>query len=84
MNAGTSGNKPKPPGNADTSAVFIGTTAEGADRLFLGLIDEVRIWNRALSEDEIRTEMETGYQPGTAVDPRQKLSITWGTIKSSK
>ena len=79
-----SGDKSASPGAADTSNVFIGTTAEGANRRFLGLIDEVRIWNRALTEDEIRAEMETGYQSGTAVDPRQKLSTTWGTIKSTK
>lgn len=79
-----SGGKSALPGAADTSTVFVGTTAEGANRRFLGLIDEVRIWNRALTEDEILAEMETGYQSGTAVDPRQKLSTTWGTIKSTK
>lgn len=79
-----SGGKTALPGAADTSTVFIGTTAEGANRRFLGLIDEVRIWNRALSEDEILAEMETGYQTGTAVDPRQKLSTTWGTLKSTQ
>ena len=31
VNAGESGGKPDPLGNADTSNVFIGTTAEGAD-----------------------------------------------------
>ncbi|MYI94308.1 LamG domain-containing protein [Candidatus Poribacteria bacterium] len=81
---GEFGDKNALPGTADTSVVYVGTTGEGANRRFLGLIDEVRIWNRALSEDEILAEMETGYQPGTAVDPRQKLSTTWGTIKSSK
>ena len=81
---GEFGDKNALPGEADTSVVYVGTTAEGANRRFLGLIDEVRIWNRALSEDEIRTEMETGYQAGTAVDPRQKLSTTWGPIKSTK
>ncbi len=79
-----SGGKGALPGTADTSAVFVGTTAEGANRRFLGLIDEVRIWNRALSDDDVRAEMESGYVPGTAVDPRQKLATTWGTIKSSK
>ena len=32
------------------------------DRHFLGLIDELRIWNRALSHDEIIREMEKGTQ----------------------
>ena len=84
VNAGTSGNKSKPPGNADTSPVFIGTTAEGAGRLFLGLIDEVRIWNRALSEDEIVEQMNQGHFELFPVDPRQKLTTTWGTIKTKE
>ena len=44
------------PGGADRAAVRIGNTHENL-RTFLGLIDEVRIWNRALSEDEIREQM---------------------------
>ena len=47
------------PGAADTADVLVGKTHEG-NREFLGLIDEVRIWNRALSEDEIRAEMDMG------------------------
>ena len=77
-----SGGKAALPGATDTSNVFVGTTAEGANRLFLGLIDEVRIWNRALTEEEVIMEMESGYQAGTAVDPRAKLATTWSTIKS--
>lgn len=79
-----SGGKSASPGAADTSNVFVGTTAEGANRRFLGLIDEVRIWNRALSEEEVIREMETGFQTGTAVDPIQKLATTWGTLKTDK
>ena len=79
-----SGDKSPSPGAADTSNVFVGTTAEGANRRFLGLIDEVRIWNRALTEEEVIAEMESGYQSGTAVDPRAKLATTWGTIKSHR
>lgn len=39
----------------------------GDPRAFLGLIDEVRIWNRALSQEEIQTYMGlrlTGQEPG--------------------
>ncbi len=84
VNIGEFGGKGALPGAADTSNVFVGTTAEGANRRFLGLIDEVRIWNRALTEEEVIMEMESGYQSGTAVDPRAKLAMTWGTIKSHK
>ena len=49
------------PGAADLEAVLIGNTHESA-RNFFGLIDEVRIYNRALSEAEIIQLMQTGYQ----------------------
>lgn len=84
QNVGEYGGKANPPGNADTSPVFIGTTAEGAGRLFLGLIDEVRIWNRALTEEEVIEQMEKGHLELFPVDPRQKLTTTWGTIKTRK
>ena len=53
------------PGQADTASVRVGNShdtmpAAAPDRHFLGLIDELRIWNRALSQDEIIREMETG------------------------
>ena len=53
------------PGRADTAPVRVGNAhdvkpAGTPDRHFLGLIDELRIWNRALSHDEIITEMNTG------------------------
>ena len=68
------------PGAADTADVLVGKTHE-SNREFLGLIDEVRIWNRALSEDEILAEMETSLTP---VEPLGKLSITWAALKSEK
>ena len=68
------------PGAADTADVLVGKTHEG-NREFLGLIDEVRIWNRALSEDEILSEMETSLTP---VEPLGKLSTTWAALKSQQ
>ena len=55
------------PGRADTASVRVGNShdtmpAISPDRHFLGLIDELRIWNRALSHDEIIREMEKGTQ----------------------
>ena len=43
-----------------------------------GSIDEVTIWNRALSEAEIRTAMRGPLLP---VSPKGKLATTWGSIK---
>ena len=53
------------PGRTDTASVRVGNAhtvkpAGTPDRHFLGLIDELRIWNRALSHDEIITQMNTG------------------------
>ncbi len=43
-----------------------------------GLIDEVAIWRRALTESEVRTAMQGNF---FAVSPRDKVSTTWGDIK---
>ncbi len=43
-----------------------------------GSIDEVAIWNRALSETEIRTALR---RPLLSVSPKDKVAATWGDIK---
>ncbi|MDE0689450.1 MAG: LamG domain-containing protein [Candidatus Poribacteria bacterium] len=43
-----------------------------------GSIDEVAIWSRVLSEDEIRSAMQG---PLLDVTPKHKGTTTWGTIK---
>jgi hypothetical protein len=48
---------------------------------FDGLIDEVAVYNRALSEDEISQNFA---ENGLAVQPTDKLPHTWGKIKVSK
>ncbi len=78
--AGEFDGKNNPPGTADTADVLIGKTHE-SNREFLGLIDEVRIWNRALNEDEVLAEMETSLTP---VEPLGKLSIAWAALKSQR
>ena len=82
-NVGDFPGQPPPPGKADTANVLVGKTHEG-NREFLGLIDEVRVWNRALSEEEVIEQMESGFFEIFAVDPRQKLTTTWGHLKTSK
>lgn len=44
-----------------------------------GVIDEVRMWNRALSEDEVKLYMEGLV---TSVKPQMKLTTRWGDIKA--
>ena len=46
-----------------------------------GFIDEVAIWSRALSDDEIRTAMRGPLFP---VSPKDKVATTWGDIKSQR
>ena len=60
-------------------SAHIGNWIEGYN--FIGTIDEVRIYNRALSAEEVVQNMES---PGssTAVNPTDKLAATWGEIKA--
>jgi len=62
--------------------VMIGTHDITAGvKWFDGLIDEVRIYNQVLSEDEIQHNLEAG---GLAVESTNKLPLTWGKIKASR
>jgi hypothetical protein len=47
---------------------------------FNGLIDEVQVWDKALTEREIKESM--GDLTATAVDVSGKLATTWGNLKS--
>jgi hypothetical protein len=49
---------------------------------FHGLLDELRVYNRALSQAEV--EMNMTAEGLTAVEPTEKLALTWGTIKVSR
>ena len=50
----------------------------GQNRHFMGIIDEVRIWGKALSEKEIRDGMKG---PIASVKTNRKLPVVWGDIK---
>jgi hypothetical protein len=69
------------PGLADTSTVFVARTAEGS-REFLGMIDEVRIWHRALEEKDIVDQMKKGQKELLAVALANKLATCWCQIKA--
>jgi hypothetical protein len=48
-----------------------------------GLMDDVALFDRALSEDEIKTIMDDGLAEGAlAVSPKGKATTTWGALKS--
>ena len=61
----------------------IGQDCDRLNYVFAGIIDEVRLWNRALSEDEINTFMEQGVD-ALAVEATGKLSTTWGRLKAGR
>jgi len=58
--------------------VTIGTWAGEA---WPGIVDEVRLWNRVLTEKEIQESMDKGQADFTAVQPGGKLTTSWGSIK---
>ena len=58
--------------------------AQDCDRegnIFAGIIDEVRLWNRALSDKEINEFMQIGAG-GQAVEPINKQPTAWSEIKA--
>ena len=55
----------------------IGQDCERLNYVFAGTIDEVSLWDRALSDDEIQEAQDLLV----SVDPRAKLATTWGDIK---
>ena len=78
------GGKSKDTDVTTESRMYIGSSVrigEATRRYFEGLIDEVGIYDRALTEDEIERNFNA---KGLAVSPQQKLAITWGEIKVSR
>ena len=63
-----------------TGAVQIGTWGGEA---WPGAVDEVRLWNRALNDAEIKFSMQLGDKEfETTVEPKNKLAVTWSQVKS--
>ena len=77
---GVMADKSAPAKSARTSegSVFIGTWGSN---FFTGFLDEARILNVALTEEEIKQEFQNGYR-AFAVEVRGKLSLRWGELKS--
>ena len=71
--AGTGGAGTILPGATDTDTVRIGLSHEGGNN-FLGMIDDVRIYNKALSQDEVVQAMRG--DPSLAWDPNPALRST--------
>lgn len=68
-----------------TLPIFLGAVNDnGKDVLgfFQGVFDEVRIYDRALTHEEVIRNYESGI--GLSVEPIQKLSTVWGALKKKR
>ena len=59
-------------------SVHIGSRL-ASERFLTGVVDEVRIYNRALTQAEIKKDMQS-FGP-LAVSPSGNLAICWGEVK---
>ncbi len=91
--AGSGGSGINLPGTADSDNVRIGNTHESSGRRFGGIIDDVRVYNRAVAEDEYPGIM-AGSLPTSAASPNpgnndedviRDTLLTWkpGTYEST-
>ena len=64
--------------------VYIGAANNrgNVERFFPGLIDEVRIYDRPLTDVEVRRNFESKI--GLSVDASEKLPLVWGTLKTAR
>ena len=69
--------------NIDTKSPFYIGRRPGGER-WKGILDEIRVYNRALREEEIEQNFEARGGLAHAVDRAGKLAITWGRIKDSR
>ena len=65
-----------------TEPVYLGAgnNRGNAEGFFHGIIDEVRIYNRPLTDAEILQNFES--KTGFSVEPAQKLPTVWGALKT--
>lgn len=68
------------PFNPNTAPLHLGLYS-GGDHHFIGTMDEVAIFNRAISESEIEGLMQSEI---SNVSPIGSLTTTWGTVKQSQ
>jgi len=73
------GAKPPPVDEIDGS-VMVGARHPG-EEFFTGVIDEVFVFNRIITEAEVGEIMNGGFLP---VEPAEKLATTWSRIKAER
>ena len=80
---GTVGDLGGPPPK-DDSPVNIGGWTNNTSETLNGMLYDVAIFSVALSEDDIKDLMDNGIAGLLPVEPADKLTTTWGSIKSRK
>jgi hypothetical protein len=67
-----------------TQPVYLGATNNKgkAEAYFRGVIDEVRVYNRAITHEEVTHNFVSRL--GLAVEPAHKLSVAWGELKTKR
>ena len=78
---GSAGAKPGPIDEAPNEAIAVGHNYGFDGRFWDGEIDEVVIYNRAISEDEV-AELFENPPVSAAVSSKDKITSTWALIKS--
>ena len=73
------GNKPPPVDEIDGS-IMVGARHPG-EEFFTGVIDEVFVFNRIITEAEVNEIMDGDFLP---VEPAEKLATTWASIKTDR
>ncbi len=65
-----------------TEPVYLGAINDNgkARRFFRGILDEVRVYNRTLTDEEVTQNFQSGI--GLNVEPNQKLPTVWGALKT--
>ena len=53
----------------------------GKKEYWAGLIDEVKIWNRGVSQKEVEEHMNLAQKDILAVLPEDKLATFWSSLK---
>lgn len=66
------------------AAIYIGAgESPNHHKLEDGIIDEVVIYSKALTEAEVKASMELGVEGVLAVEAKDKLTTTWGDLKTN-
>jgi hypothetical protein len=77
----TVGNHPDQAVVKSGASLWVGELDPNRGFAWNGVLDEVGIWDRALSEAELKSVMEDGLAKLLSVEPQGKLTTSWGEVK---